>query len=71
MRKAICLFSVLFLTTSLSYTVELNTNLVDGAWLTNGVEFVGASGMTNNFTSVTNRTDVGDAEFIRLRVEQE
>ena len=57
--------------TSLSYTVELNTNLVDGAWQTNGVEWVGESDVLNKFKAVTNRTDIGNREFVRLKIEQE
>lgn len=57
--------------TSLTYTVQLNTNLVAGTWTTNGVERTGESGVENNFKSVTNRTDIGDGEFMRLRIEQE
>ena len=55
---------------SLAYAVQLNTNLVDGTWTTNGVDFVGESVITNNFKSVTNRTDVGSSEFMRLRIGQ-
>ncbi|RKX38053.1 MAG: hypothetical protein DRP64_16360, partial [Verrucomicrobia bacterium] len=56
--------------TNLTYTVQLSTNLVDGAWQTNGVEWVSDSGLSNVWKIVTNRTDVGDSEFMRLKIEQ-
>lgn len=55
---------------SLTYTVQLSTNLVSGTWQTNDVEKVGESGAVNNFKSVTNRTDAGSKEFMRLRIGQ-
>ncbi|VGO12578.1 hypothetical protein PDESU_01131 [Pontiella desulfatans] len=57
---------------SLAYAVKLKGNLaIDPEWVTNGVEFVDEVAITNNFKSVTNRTDIGDAEFIRLEVQQD
>jgi len=56
---------------TLTYTVEVKSNLVlDPSWETNGVEPVGESGAVGSFKSVTNRTDIGSAEFIRLNVEK-
>jgi hypothetical protein len=56
--------------TNLVYTVELVSDLVIGTWVTNGVDFVGESAVDpDSFKSVTNRTDVGSREFIRLSVE--
>jgi hypothetical protein len=64
--------------TSLTYTVELTTNLVaaggginSNGWKTNGVEWVGDAAFSNVWKTVTNRTDVGDTEFIRLKVEKD
>jgi hypothetical protein len=56
---------------SLIYTVELSTNLVSNVWKTNGLEFVGSADFSNVWETVTNRTDIGEREFIRLKVEEE
>lgn len=53
---------------SLSYTVKLKDNLVYGEWTTTGVVFHGESADIDSFKSVTNRTDVNSAEFLRLEV---
>jgi hypothetical protein len=53
---------------SLNYTVKLKDNLVYGEWTTTGVVFHGESAKTDSFKSVTNRTDVNSAEFLRLEV---
>jgi sialate O-acetylesterase len=54
---------------SLSFAVQLRSNLVSGAtWQTHGLEFIGQSPVTNSFKTVTNRTDIGTQEFIRLKV---
>ncbi len=56
---------------ALTYTVELKTDLVsDPSWETNDVQFVGESAVVDDFKSVTNRTDIDLAEFLRLKVEQ-
>lgn len=55
--------------TNVVYTVKRVSNLIDGTWETNGVNFVGASTGTNDFRFVTNRTDIGMQEFVRLIVE--
>ena len=55
----------------LTYTVELDDNLVSApGWTNAGIEFVGQSAFVGDIRTVTNRTDVGDAEFIRLNVEK-
>ena len=56
---------------SLAYTVQRSTNLVSNVWKTNDVEWVGETGMANSFKAVTNRTDIGAVEFMRLNVEEE
>ncbi len=56
---------------NLRYTVQLSTNLVSNDWNTNGVEWVGEAAFSNVWKSVTNRTDVGKREFIRLHIEME
>ena len=56
---------------TLTYTVQLNTNLVSGTWTTDGVEKTGESGIVNDFKTVTNRTDIGTAEFMKLKIESE
>jgi sialate O-acetylesterase len=54
----------------LIYTVLAGTNLVSGAWKTNGVEFAGSSVVSNGWKTVTNRTEaVEAAKFISLNVE--
>jgi len=55
---------------SLTFTVQANPNLTSGTWATNGVDFVGETGESGGFKTVTNRTDIGSEEFIRLRIEQ-
>jgi len=56
---------------SLTYTVELCTNLVSNGWKTNGVEFVGEAGFSNGWKTVTNRVPTlgKERQFIRLEVE--
>ena len=55
---------------SLSYTVQLNSNLVSGIWTTNGVEFVEETGVVDDLKTVTHRTDIDSVEFMRLKIEQ-
>ena len=57
--------------TSLTYTVQLSTNLVSNGWNSSGVEFVGAAAFSNAWKTVTNRTDIGESEFMRLKIEQD
>jgi hypothetical protein len=55
----------------LTFTVQLNTNLVSGTWTSTGVEFVDESGVDGNgFKSVTNRisADAETQQFLRLEV---
>jgi len=58
---------------SLNYTVQLDDDLVaDPTWSTNGVVWVGDSAVDGNgFKTATNRTDIGNAEFIRLQVQMD
>jgi len=58
---------------TLTYTVEVNDNLVFGTWTNNAeIVFVGDSATVDNYKSVTNRTDIADAaEFLRLQVEKD
>lgn len=56
----------------LSYAVQATTNLVSGAWSTNGVEFVGSAADTPEagYLTVTNRVPMSLAQgFLRLLVE--
>jgi len=54
----------------LVYTVRVSTNLLSGAWKTNGVELAGSSVVSNGWKTVTNRTEAAeDAKFITLNVE--
>ena len=63
---------------NLTYAVEQNTNLISNGWSTNGVEFVGEAAISNPpspgygvagvWKTVTNRTGVGEAGFVRLRI---
>lgn len=56
---------------TLSFTVDMKTDLVaDSGWTTNGLIFTGESPVVDHFKSVTNRTDIDSAEFIRMKVEQ-
>jgi hypothetical protein len=56
---------------ALSYTVKLKDDLVnDPSWDTNGVVFFGESDVADDFKSVTNRTDIGNNEYLRLEVEK-
>lgn len=55
---------------SLTFTVQAISNLISGTWSTNGVEYVDETGESGGFKTVTNRTDVGSEEFIRLQIEQ-
>ncbi len=54
----------------LLYVVEKSTNLVSGAWSTNGVIETGAGGVDGYFESVTNRISIQDdpAGFLRLKI---
>ncbi len=54
----------------LSYTVARKGDLVFGTnWTTGAIEFVDESAAVGNIKSVTNRTDIGAKEFIRLKVD--
>jgi len=56
---------------SLTFTLGARDNLVYlPDWSDADIEFVGESGESGGFKSVTNRTDLGSAEFIRLQVDQ-
>ena len=50
---------------------ELSTNLVSNDWTTHGIELVGSAGFSNVWETVTNRTDIGERAFIRLKIEEE
>jgi hypothetical protein len=55
--------------TNLTYTVQLNTNLVSNDWKTNGVDFIGEAAFSNHWKTVTNRIEATpDARFIKLEV---
>jgi hypothetical protein len=56
----------------LVYRLIVTTNLVSGAWTTNGVQKTGAEAIGEGFESVTNRLDTGSfsESFMRLRIEQ-
>ena len=58
---------------SLTYTVQLDDDLTDAqGWSTNGVAWVGDSAVdVDGYKTVTNRTDIGTAEFIRLQVQMD
>lgn len=55
----------------LNYSVERTTNLVSGAWTTNGVSIAGTAQAEVGFETVTNTisTSAEDEQFIRLKVE--
>jgi hypothetical protein len=56
---------------SLSYSVSAKDNLIySPEWNSTNVQFVGETTGPGVFKSVTNRTDMGSIEFIRLQVEQ-
>lgn len=56
---------------TLTFSVDARGNLTVGAgWSTAGLEFVGESGVSQGFKSVTNRTDMGSIEFIRLKIDR-
>ncbi|MCF7864264.1 MAG: hypothetical protein K9L89_05700, partial [Kiritimatiellales bacterium] len=57
----------------LDYTVEAKTNLLSGAWNTNGVIHVGSGLIDAGFDSVTNRisTEGKSERFIRLKIQGE
>jgi len=57
----------------LNYYLELSDNLVSNVWSTNGYTVVGSGPFTNGFDTVTNQidTEIRDAQFIRLVIEQE
>ena len=54
----------------LGYTVEASTNLVSGAWSTNGVIEAGTASVNDDVHSVTNRVSADEhaTQFIRLRM---
>ncbi len=55
----------------LSYEVGRKGDLVFGTnWTTGAIKFVDESPVVDNVKSVTNRTDIGAQEFIRLKVER-
>jgi hypothetical protein len=57
---------------SLTISLGLSADLVnDTVWGDTGLEPAGESAESGGFKSVTNRTDIGTAEFIRLQVEQD
>ncbi|VGO19107.1 putative Ig domain-containing protein [Pontiella sulfatireligans] len=57
---------------SLTYRVETGTDLASSSnWTVGGVEFVGESPSAGNYKSVTNRTDIENQEFIRLKIERQ
>ncbi|VGO16421.1 hypothetical protein PDESU_05012 [Pontiella desulfatans] len=60
-----------YLARGLSYTVEATTNLVSGAWSTNGVIDAGVGFLDPATDSVTNRVSTEELpqQFLRLRVE--
>ncbi|MDF7826863.1 hypothetical protein P4B35_22740, partial [Pontiellaceae bacterium B12227] len=55
---------------NLTYTVELDDNLVASDWGTAGITNVGESALVDNYKTVTNRTDLNNQEFIKLSVEK-
>lgn len=56
---------------SLTFTVDARDNLVFAPdWSSTNMQYVGESASVDGFKSVTNRTDMGSVEFIRLQVEQ-
>ena len=58
---------------SLTYTVQLSTNLVSNIWKTNGVEFIGDAAFSNAWKTVTNQIPTlgKEHQFIRLEIEME
>jgi len=54
----------------LSYTVEINTDLINGVW-TNSSVWIGNEVLDSDFTITTNRisTEIEDEQFLRLKVE--
>jgi len=55
---------------TLTYDLKLNENLTDAnGWTANGITPAGEA-ISGDFKTVTNRTDIGTAEFLRLTVEQ-
>ena len=61
------------LNSGISYTMEVNDNLIYGTWTNANYESMGTGFIDADFNSVTNRipTDVEDEQFIRLRIEEE
>ena len=59
--------------TSLTYTVELTTNLVSNGWNTNGVDWVGEAAFSNVWKTVTNQIPTlgKEQQFIRLKIEKD
>ncbi len=56
---------------SLTFTLGARENLIlPPDWSNENIEFVGESGESGGFKSVTNRTEMGLMGFIRLQVEQ-
>ncbi len=55
----------------LSYSLGRKGDLIYGTnWTSGAIQYVGESAVVDNIKSVTNRTDVGDKEFIRLKVDK-
>jgi len=57
----------------ISYTIEVNDNLIYGTWTNANYQSVGTGVIDADFISITNRipTDVKDEQFIRLRIEEQ
>ena len=55
---------------TLSYSVTAKESLSWGEWSGGNVETVGESSGPGLWKTVTNRTNIGTNEFIRLQVEQ-
>lgn len=55
----------------LEYNLEVNTDLVNGSWVSTGIEFMGAGMGPAGFNAVTNRipADTELEQFLRLQVE--
>lgn len=55
-------------TRGLAYTVQAESNLVAGAWSTNGTLEIGSGIIDASFESVTNRIQVGNTTFGRVEI---
>jgi hypothetical protein len=55
----------------LTYTLELNTNLVSGIWANTGYTVTGSNTVDSAFQTITNRVPTAneDSQFIRLQIE--